>query len=141
MALLDKNGLEYMWGKVKAFINTHTGNTSNPHSVTKDQLGLGNVNNTADSAKYVAYASESGTASQVENSLIVRLNGGRTESSNMFTFNGSTGRTINITPAKIGAVAVSQGVSNAGKIFYVGEDGNATVIDIATLKTLLDSVV
>lgn len=32
-------------------LTTHTGNTNNPHNVTKAQVGLGNVNNTADSAK------------------------------------------------------------------------------------------
>ena len=34
----------------------HTGNTSNPHSVTKTQVGLGNVDNTSDAAKPVSAA-------------------------------------------------------------------------------------
>ena len=34
----------------------HTGNVSNPHSVTKSQIGLGNVDNTADVSKSVASA-------------------------------------------------------------------------------------
>lgn len=37
-------------------LTTHTNNTSNPHSVTKAQVGLGNVDNTADSAKKVLQA-------------------------------------------------------------------------------------
>jgi hypothetical protein len=36
----------------------HTGNTSNPHSVTKTQVGLGNVDNTADTAKPVSIAQQ-----------------------------------------------------------------------------------
>lgn len=32
---------------------THIGNKSNPHGVTKSQVGLGNVDNTADSSKVV----------------------------------------------------------------------------------------
>lgn len=39
----------------------------------------------------------------VSNNLIVKLNSGTTEGSNQFTFNGSTAKTINITPASIGA--------------------------------------
>lgn len=38
-------------------INDHTSNTSNPHTVTKSQVGLGNVDNTADSNKNVRSAS------------------------------------------------------------------------------------
>lgn len=47
--------------QIKTAVNTndgahtsHTGNTSNPHSVTKAQVGLSNVDNTADSAKPVS---------------------------------------------------------------------------------------
>lgn len=127
MAVLDKNGLTYMWAKIKAYF-------------TKEQLGLGNVDNTADSAKYVAYASSSGTANQVKNNLVLRLKGGRTEGTDLFTFNGSTAKSVNITAAKIGAVAVSQGTAKAGMILYVNDSGDVTTLDIASLKTLLDSL-
>lgn len=127
MAILNESGLAYLWEKIKAYF-------------TKEQLGLGNVDNTSDATKNVAFASEAASARKVKYSLVLRLKGGRTEGTDMWTYDGSTSRSINITPAKIGAVAVDQGTGNAGKLFYVGTDGNATLIDIATLKTLLDSV-
>ena len=105
--------------------------------ITPEWLGLGNVDNTADNDKYVAYAQRAGNADKVQNTLTIRLNGGRTEGSNAWTFDGSTGRTINVTPAKVGAVAVSQGTGNAGKLLYVNASGNVEPIDIPTLKTLL----
>ena len=37
-------------------LTSHTGNTSNPHSVTKTQIGLGNVDNTSDINKPVSTA-------------------------------------------------------------------------------------
>ena len=37
-------------------LSSHAGNKSNPHSVTKVQVGLGNVDNTADKDKSVKYA-------------------------------------------------------------------------------------
>lgn len=107
--------------------------------ITPEWLGLGNVDNTSDASKYVAFASTAGTANAIKNNLIIRFKGGRTEGTDMWTYNGASARSINITPAKIGAVAVSQGTGNAGKIFYVNDAGEAALIDLATLKTLLDS--
>ena len=46
----------------KEELSSHTGNTSNPHGVTKAQVGLGNVDNTADAQKSVNYANSAGSA-------------------------------------------------------------------------------
>ena len=66
---LDKTGLSYFWGKIKAklnstnsTVNSHISNKSNPHGVTKAQIELGNVDNTPDSAKSVRYATSAGSA-------------------------------------------------------------------------------
>ena len=61
---------------------------------------------------YAGSSSAGGSATsavKVNNSLIVKLNSGSTEGTNMFTFNGSTAKTINITPSSIGAAAASHG--------------------------------
>jgi hypothetical protein len=42
----------------QADLAAHTGNTANPHSVTKAQVGLSNVDNTADLAKPVSTATQ-----------------------------------------------------------------------------------
>lgn len=42
-----------------AQIDTHIANTSNPHNVTKTQVGLSNVNNTSDLAKPISTATQS----------------------------------------------------------------------------------
>lgn len=39
------------------------------------------------------------------NSIIIKLNSGSTEGTNLFTYDGSAGKTINITPSAIGAAA------------------------------------
>jgi lysophospholipase L1-like esterase len=41
-----------------ASLSSHTANTSNPHSVTKAQVGLGNCDNTSDAAKPVSTATQ-----------------------------------------------------------------------------------
>lgn len=84
-------------------VSNHTANKSNPHGVTAEQVGLGNVNNTKDSEKAVAFASEAGVGRKVEYPLTVRFKGGSTEGTDMFTYNGSTSRSVNITADKIGA--------------------------------------
>lgn len=47
------------------------------------------------------------SANKVNNSLIVKLNGGTTEGTNLFTFNGSVAKSVNITPSAIGAATSS----------------------------------
>ena len=89
--------------EIQAIIDAHTGDTDNPHDVTAEQLGLGNVDNTRDSVKHVAFASESGEARKLKNSMVIRLNGGRTEGTDQFTFDGSAGKSINVSLAKLGA--------------------------------------
>lgn len=50
-----------------------------------------------------------GSATKVNNSLAIKLNGGSTEGTNLFTFNGSAAKTVDITPNAIGAAASSHG--------------------------------
>ena len=83
---------------------------------------------TANSAKSVAWGNVTGkpstftpsshthTKSQITdfpsslknpNSVIIKLNGGTTEGTNLFTYNGSSAKTINITAGSIGAASAS----------------------------------
>lgn len=50
-------------------LNIHNTNKSNPHGVTKAQIGLGNVDNTKDSAKYVNMANFLATQTVTESAL------------------------------------------------------------------------
>ena len=60
--------------------------------------------------KYAGSSSAGGaatSANKVNKSLTVKLNSGTTEGTNLFTFNGSAAKSIDITPANIGAAASS----------------------------------
>ncbi len=90
----------------QANLTVHINDKENPHNVTKAQVGLDKVNNTADSEKSVNtanFASEAGESRKVQSKLVVRFKGGSTEGTDKWEFDGSTGKSINITPAKIGA--------------------------------------
>ena len=54
------------------------------------------------------------SADKVNQNLIIKLNGGSTEGTNLFTFNGSTTKTIDITAGGIGAAASSHTHNYAG---------------------------
>lgn len=80
MALLDDKGLKYFVGKLKGMFapknHTHddryyteseidgklSSKANSSHTHTKAQVGLGNVDNTADSAKSVKYATSAGSS-------------------------------------------------------------------------------
>ena len=75
------------------------------------------------------------SADKVNSNLVVKLNGGATEGTNLFTFNGSAAKTINITPSAIGAAPSSHGThvtadtvksalgTGSGTSKYLREDG------------------
>lgn len=72
-------------------------------AITELQTKLDKVDNTSDAEKSVKFASEAKEARKVQDSLTVRFKGGDTEGTDKWTFDGSTSRSVNITPKKIGA--------------------------------------
>ena len=56
--LIDGKASNYDLSLVQSALSSHTSNTSNPHSVTKAQVGLGNVDNTSDANKPVSTATQ-----------------------------------------------------------------------------------
>ena len=59
---LGVDELQSLIEELSGNFNNHTSNKSNPHTVTKQQIGLGNVENTADASKSVFSASQLTTA-------------------------------------------------------------------------------
>ena len=111
----DQEVIDLMYsnvGTVGSNFEMHKADKLNPHGVTAEQIGLGNVDNTPDSQKNVAFAIESGVGRKVENALTVRFKGGDTEGTDKFTFDGAVSKSINITPERIGAA--ERDLSNVG---------------------------
>lgn len=86
-----------------AQIDSHIANTSNPHSVTKSQVGLANVDNTADANKPVSSATQ--TALNLKSNLASP------------TFTGTV---------TLPALTVTGGSPAAGKVLTSDSSGNAT---------------
>lgn len=77
---------------------------------------------------YAGSASAGGAANSVANSLTIKLNGGSTEGTNQFTFNGSGAKSVNITPSSIGAAAASHTHSYAGSSAAGGDASRAIAV-------------
>ena len=101
-------------------------------SLTDDQKAQARAN--IDAAKsnhthnYAGSSSAGGaatSANKVNSNLVVKLNSGATEGTNLFTFNGSAVKTINITPSAIGAAASSHNHYDK----YLGKTAKATDSD------------
>ena len=124
MSSSDKSKLDGIASGANKYSHpTYTAKSSGFYKVTVD--GTGHVSATAAVAKsditalgisasdhthnYAGSASVGGAANSVANTMSIKLNGGSTEGTNLFTFNGSAAKTVNITPSAIGAAASSHG--------------------------------
>ena len=67
-------------------LNSHTLNTSNPHSVTKAQVGLGNVDNTSDASKPVSTATQTALDGKVAKTGLARRLYGTNDAAEQVTF-------------------------------------------------------
>lgn len=93
--------------------DVHIARVDNPHVVTKAQVGLGNADNTADIDKIVASAGrltegkkinnvvfdntqDITIKSETPNKVIVKFDGGTTEGADIYTFDGSEAKSVDI---------------------------------------------
>lgn len=150
-------------------VNTHVARNDNPHSVTKTQVGLDNVDNTADSAKSVLSATKLTTARTingvafdgsanitVSDSTAVKLTGNqtiagtKTFSSNIVgnvTGNAGTATTLatarNITlSGDASGTASFNGSADASIVVVVADNSHAhTIANVTGLQSTLDAKV
>lgn len=94
-------------------VNTAISNLSDLIGGTKvsEQIttAIASKSDTGHTHNYAGSSSAGGAANSVKANLTVKLNSGSTEGTNLFTYNGSTAKTVNITPSAIGAAASSHG--------------------------------
>lgn len=83
---------------------------------------------TPDNEKHVAYAQRAGEADQTKSALTIRVNGGRNEGTDMWTFDGSTGRSINLSHAKLGVAPAVESTEYPG-CYYRTVDGETEWIN------------
>lgn len=133
-------------------LTTHTANTGNPHSVTKSQVGLGNVDNTSDAAKPVSTAQQAALNLKANSASLaaVATSGaysdlsGAPDTSQMLTLDNVT-RMLNtpwnpILPAWNGdtdAPSAMSGMTQTAGVFKASVDGTMGRAVIPILNTLM----
>ena len=67
VSVAQQNALDTLSNSLNIAINNHVGNTNNPHQVTKEQVGLGKVDNTSDLEKPISVATQNAISEVVSN--------------------------------------------------------------------------
>lgn len=118
-------------------LTAHTSNTSNPHSVTKAQVGLGNVDNTSDTNKPVSTAQAAADATKVSKS-------GDTMTGALVLPNSVVGSSGIFNSSFASGLAFSHTKGGQQRSAGTGSDGAYTVWDdtagAARLRVLSDGV-
>ncbi len=122
MKFITTDKLEKLMTEVMAIVNSKF--------VTEDKFvnQLATKSDKDHTHNYAGSSSAGGAANSVKTNLTIKLNGGTTEGTNLFTFNGSTAKTINITPSSIGA-------SDSGHSHSAIVMNNCSNKDLNTIKT------
>ena len=95
---------------IKAYIDSEITEWVGDEKVSEQiTAAIAGKSDTDHTHNYAGSSSVGGAANSVKTNLTVKLNGGSTEGTNLFTYNGSTAKTVNITPSAIGAAASSHG--------------------------------
>ena len=147
------NGEDYLsgWRKIARFEDINWNNITNkpssftPSSHTHPLSQISNLNAGWDSLLAnapSAYLTRWPSISEVtgKQNLVIRLNGGTTEGTNQFTYNGTTAKTLSITPSSIGAAASSHshsylplsGGTMTGNIVFSGATNATSSIKMST---------
>lgn len=133
--------------ELQSKLHTHSIDNTNPHQVTASQVGLDKVNNTSDAEKSVKFASEAASSRKVQYPFTIRFKGGSTEGTDLWTYDGSTSRSVNITPDKIGAANKSEIIKivnaertlNESTEIYVATDEDITSLVHGMELTIIPS--
>ncbi len=123
--VLMNDGSNVKWRQLPstAFSDNNTtytlsnGDTANTVKLTPSSGSAQTV--TINNVAHASSADQASTATKVANSLTIKLNGGSTEGSNQFVYNGSAAKSVNITPSGIGAAASSHthgNITNTGTL-------------------------
>ena len=130
----------------KSEVDSHTNSTNNPHSVTKAQVGLSNVDNTSDANKPVSTATQNALNLKANDSAVVNLNGNQTiagiktfSSTISGSITGNSGTATKLATARtIGGVSFDgtaninlPGVNAGGNQDTTGNSGTATKLQTA----------
>jgi len=111
-----------------ADLNDHTGNTSNPHAVSKSQVGLSNVENVAQSSH---------TSDKTNPHEVTAAQTGAVSAGDLTSHTGDTSNPHSVTATQVGALASLETVvtvASANADFTTVKDALASISDNSAIK-------
>ncbi|MBE5927590.1 MAG: hypothetical protein E7270_11605 [Lachnospiraceae bacterium] len=126
-------------GSYAASSHTHDDRYYTESEINTKLAGKSDTNHTHNYAGSSSAGGAATSANKVNSSLTVKLNGGSTEGTNMFTFNGSAAKSVNITPASIGAQAAGSYMDLASAQAATGVKTFSNGIKIGSAKLTYSS--
>ena len=120
------NGTSYVLDNT---VTVHTANTSNPHNVTKAQVGLGNCDNTADANKAVKSATTATSASKLTTARTTYVTLGTASTTTTRDWSGTT--TIPVS----GTLPVANGGTGTTSLSNITV-GNSSKLDGYSVRTV-----
>ena len=117
-------------------LNTHANNTSNPHNVTKSQVGLGNVNNTSDANKPISTATQTALNAKADlvNGIVPTSQLPTSFSPTAHASTHKTGGSDAIKPSDIGAASQSDFTELKNKVDSLTFGDGIVITDSVTGK-------
>ena len=143
MSWLDnEHSLPVLWERIKKLIKLHADNKENPHGVTKAQVGLGSVDNTADKDKKVAEATKAtqdGAGNVITDTYLKKTDSTGYTNTSVKGSAETAYRTgeVNITPENLGITVVNNtkdSVKKVAEATKATQDGDGNVITDTYLK-------
>ena len=133
--LVSENGATPKWQTLpaNAFNNTtYTIGGDDANKVYLYENGSSTAKNTVviNNVPHASSADSATTATSVANSLTIKLNGGETEGTNKFTYDGSEAKTLNVAASNhshghitnSGTIVANRPIKNGDKIVITGSD-------------------
>ena len=110
---------------------TFNGSAAKTVNITASSIGAASASHTHN---YAGSSSAGGAANSVKEDMVIKLNGGTAEGTSQFTYNGSTAKSINITPSSIGAATVSHGTHVSFSTYAPKANGTASAGSASTVS-------
>lgn len=115
-------------------LNAHTSNTSNPHSVTKSQVGLGNVDNTSDLSKPISTATQTALNAKADQSNTYT----KQETDDLLDDKADKSTTYTKTQVDTSLGTKVDKVSTANKVYGTNASGAQTTYDVNSFGAVDD---
>ena len=135
--------LSVSMGKIAKAISSlisHLADKNNPHNVTKNQLGLGNVNNTSDADKPISTATQAALNNKADSTAVSLLDSNKANASDLTSHTGNKSNPHGVTAAQVGLGNVPNVATNDQTPTYTAASSNTALTSGEKLSVAMGKI-